>query len=66
VKVPSFPADNIDYYLPLEKPGDFHIDVGDTAVYAFRTQIFVTRANVALVSGIQGGKPKLINLKRRW
>lgn len=66
VKVPSFPADNIDYYLPLEKPDGFHINVGDTAVYAFRTQIFVTRANVALVAGIQDGEPTLIDLKRRW
>ena len=44
--------ENIDYYLEVnsEEP------VGATAIMAFRTQIFVTRSEVALVSGIQDGK----------
>ncbi|QDI90396.1 YhfX family PLP-dependent enzyme [Salicibibacter halophilus] len=54
----------IDYYGALYKDGDVH--VGDTAIYAFRTQIFVTRAHVALVRGIQEGKPELVHLQRRW
>ena len=33
--------------------------MGDTAVFAFRTQIFVTRSQVALVEGIQPGRPSL-------
>ncbi|SDI74982.1 YhfX family PLP-dependent enzyme [Natribacillus halophilus] len=55
--------DYIDYYGSLYKNGDVH--VGDTAIYAFRTQIFVTRAHVALVRGIQDGKPELVHLQRR-
>lgn len=47
--------ENIDYYLEA----DMTLPVGATAVMAFRTQVFVTRSEVALVSGIQDGVPKL-------
>lgn len=51
----------IDYY------GEIDIDeskagVGDTVIYAFRTQIFTTRSTVALVEGIQSGNPNLVGL----
>lgn len=51
------PVDNtsIDYHLALE--GLY--PVGSPVVMCFRTQIFVTRSDVALVSGIQSGKPVL-------
>ncbi|MFH8408173.1 alanine racemase [Streptomyces sp. NPDC018019] len=49
-------AENIDYYRLLA-PGDAR--PGDTAVLAFRTQIFVTRSNVAVVSGLTTGRPRL-------
>lgn len=56
--VEHLPDENIDYYLELvdEQP------VGTTAVMAFRTQIFVTRSEVALVKGIQTGTPELIGI----
>lgn len=57
--VQDAPAENIDYYRLLA-PGDAR--VGDTAVLAFRTQIFVTRSNVAVVSGLSAGTPKLNGL----
>jgi predicted amino acid racemase len=42
---------SIDYYLPLT--GEF--PVSSAVVLCFRTQIFVTRSDVVLVSGIQRG-----------
>lgn len=58
--------DAIDYYGLIDSSEDFPIDIGDTAIFAFRTQIFVTRAHVALVEGIQTGTPKIIHLERKW
>lgn len=52
---------NIDYYGALEIDNK-NVNVGDTVIYAFRTQIFVTRSEVALVKGIKGGNPKLIGI----
>lgn len=51
------PLDNtsIDYYF---KTAQQH-DVSQTVIASFRTQIFVTRADVAVVSGIQSGNPKV-------
>ena len=34
-------------------------EVGATVLAAFRTQIFVTRSDVAVVSGIQTGQPRI-------
>ncbi|NBJ70972.1 MULTISPECIES: alanine racemase [Clostridia] len=56
----------IDYYGAIKKPKQFKIQIGDTAIFAFRTQIFVTRAHVALVEGIQSGLPRLVHLERKW
>jgi predicted amino acid racemase len=46
------PPGEIDYYgeLIVDDPTD--ISVGDPAVYAFRSQIFVTRASVAVVTDL--------------
>ncbi|WP_329455423.1 alanine racemase [Streptomyces sp. NBC_01497] len=57
------PAENIDYYRLLDAPGRADdARVGDTAVLAFRTQIFVTRSTVAVVSGLSTGSPRLSGL----
>jgi len=37
------------------------IDIGDTVIYGFRTQVFVTRAYVAVVKGVRN-KPKLLGV----
>ncbi|MGW1894376.1 alanine racemase [Streptomyces sp. NPDC002004] len=61
--VQDAPAENIDYYRLLAAPaapGDARL--GDTAVLAFRTQIFVTRSNVAVVSGLSHGRPRTLGL----
>ncbi|MDX1303067.1 YhfX family PLP-dependent enzyme [Photobacterium sp.] len=49
---------SIDYHLKLE--GKFAI--GSPVVMAFRTQIFVTRSDVALISGISQGTPRLVGI----
>ena len=54
-------AENIDYHGVLDID-DKKPQVGDTAVYAFRTQIFVTRSEVALVEGIQEGNINLLGI----
>jgi len=51
---------NIDYYLPVR--GARSVKTGDTAIFAFRTQIFATRATVAIVSGISERDPNLRGL----
>jgi predicted amino acid racemase len=56
----------IDYYGAIEKPKDFRIAEGDTAIFSFRTQVFVTRAHIALVKGIQSGQPELVHFERKW
>ena len=52
----------IDYYGELDGTGRDDCRVGDTAVFAFRSQIFVSRAYVAVVSGIAQGEPQLLGL----
>lgn len=50
--------DNIDYTLPLA--GEFA--VGSPVIMCFRTQIFVTRSDVALIAGIHSGQPRLLGV----
>lgn len=53
----------IDYHARLYKDtARSQIHVGDTAVFAFRAQMFVTRAQVAVVSGVKENNPKLIGI----
>lgn len=51
------PAEFIDYYRRITPEAP--VQVGDGVVMAFRTQIFVTRSLVAVVSGLQGDTPVL-------
>lgn len=61
--VQDAPAENIDYYRLLQLPTHVaDVQVGDTAVLAFRTQIFVTRSTVAVVAGLSDGEPRLTGL----
>jgi predicted amino acid racemase len=53
----------IDYHARLYKDTATRLmNVGDTAVFAFRAQMFVTRAQVAVVSGIRENNPKLLGI----
>lgn len=52
----------IDYYSSIEIANNSPVNVGDTVLYTFRTQIFVTRSKVAVVSGIQQGKIEIVGI----
>lgn len=54
-RIIPFGNESIDYYLSTVEEHE----IGATVLAAFRTQIFVTRSDVAVVSGIQTGAPKI-------
>ena len=47
--------ESIDYHFELSQP----LRVSDPVLMCFRTQLFVTRSEVAVVSGLSDGRPKL-------
>ncbi|GIN87359.1 amino-acid racemase [Heyndrickxia sporothermodurans] len=49
---------NIDYYGTLNTA---NVNIGDTAIFAFRTQIFVTNAHIAIVKNISSN-PELLGI----
>lgn len=49
---------NIDYYGTLDTK---EVNVGDTVIYAFRTQVFVTNAQVAVVQNLSTS-PELLGI----
>ncbi|MET0716660.1 MAG: alanine racemase [Mycetocola sp.] len=49
----------IDYYATIPLNGRKDIAVGDTVIFGFRPQVFVTRASTAAVSGIGTGTPRV-------
>lgn len=59
--VEELPPESIDYYSTVHTCGN-ELHLGDTVIYSFRTQIFVTRSKVAVVDGIQKGNPKLLGI----
>jgi predicted amino acid racemase len=54
----SFAA--IDYHGILEQ--DVPVEVGDTVIFAFRPQMFMTRAYQGVVEGISQGSPRLVGV----
>lgn len=52
------PATAIDYYGQLD-PDGHRLAAGDTVVFGFRIQAFVTRAYTVAVSGIASGDPRV-------
>ncbi|MDD1780549.1 YhfX family PLP-dependent enzyme [Enterovibrio sp. ZSDZ35] len=54
----SSDAASIDYHFQLEGQAD----VSAAVIMAFRTQLFVTRSDVALVEGISTANPKIVGL----
>lgn len=47
----------IDYYGQLHPEAGHRIEIGDTVIFGFRAQAFVTRAFVAPVAGVASGRP---------
>lgn len=58
IKVTPPTDESIDYYFELNEEAN----VGDTVLGAFRTQIFVTRSDVALIGGLKENKPYIIGI----
>lgn len=56
VKMPL--AESIDYYARIPLNGR-NCEVGDTVIFAFRPQVFVTRANTAALYGASTKNPQL-------
>jgi predicted amino acid racemase len=56
----------IDYYVGLSLPPDHSVEVGNTVILASRSQIFVSRSYVAVVCGIQHGRPSCAGLFDAW
>jgi hypothetical protein len=52
----------IDYYGMLTPPDGRHIRPGDTVVFGFRIQAFVTRAYVVPISGVRSGQPEALGV----
>jgi predicted amino acid racemase len=52
------PREGIDYYGLIDLPASRTIRVGDSVVFGFRIQAFVTRAKVVGVSGITVARPE--------
>ncbi len=47
----------IDYYAAIPLPDTSTAAVGDTVIFGFRAQAFVTRAQTAAIAGVTGGIP---------
>ena len=64
VEVP--PPSAIDYYAMIDASGSKAPKPGDSAVFGFRGQAFVTRAYVVGVSGISKGMPKVESIENSF
>jgi hypothetical protein len=53
------PATNIDYYGILDSEPKGSIQVGDSVVFGFRAQAFVTRAYIVPISGVSTMEPRV-------
>lgn len=59
MKVEFPPANAIDYYGLISLNQKQPVEVGDSVIFGFRIQAFVTRAFVVPISGASTGKPKV-------
>lgn len=55
-------AEAVDYYGILHPTDPNALQPGDTVIYAFRMQAFVTRAYVAGISGMHGSEPRITGI----
>ena len=49
----------IDYYGQLHPESGHHVAVGDTVIFGFRAQAFVTRAFIVPIAGVAAGEPSV-------
>lgn len=64
---PTLPVDMpapqaIDYYAIVDVADRPSVAVGDTVVFGFRPQVFVTRALTAAVAGVSTGRPRVVGI----
>ncbi len=64
VEVP--PPSMIDYYAMIDATGPHAPKPGDTAVFGFRGQAFVTRAYVVGISGVSRGQPRVETIENSF
>ncbi|WP_295894500.1 YhfX family PLP-dependent enzyme [uncultured Vibrio sp.] len=51
-------TDSIDYHLRIPD----HYPIGAPIIMAYRTQVFVTRSDVALIRGVSSGNPQIVSI----
>ncbi len=56
------PPSSIDYYGQLDLAGRPGVEAGDSVVFGFRFQAFVTRAFTAGISGLDTGRPRVAGI----
>ena len=61
VEIPDYSA--IDYYGKIDATGTNRPSVGDTVIFGFRGQAFVTRSHVVGISGVAGGDPRITSIE---
>jgi len=55
-----------DFHTSLHQPEDFTLSVGDTVVFGFRPQVYVTRSKVAIATGIGTSNIKVVGIFDRY
>jgi predicted amino acid racemase len=58
-------SEAIDYYARIDVTNRPEVRPGDSVVFGFRSQAFVTRANVAGISGVSVGTPEVTTVCSR-
>ena len=61
VEIPDYSA--IDYYAMIDADSKTAPAPGDTVVFGFRVQAFVTRAMVAGIRGVESGNPEVTSIE---
>ncbi|MEX3009746.1 alanine racemase [Hoeflea sp. TYP-13] len=61
VEIP--PPSAIDYYGMIDTSGPVKPEAGDTVVFGFRGQAFVTRAFTVGIAGVSTGEPKVVSIE---
>jgi predicted amino acid racemase len=56
------PPSSIDYYGQLDLDGRPGVSTGDSVVFGFRIQAFVTRAYTAGIAGLAAGRPQVAGI----
>jgi predicted amino acid racemase len=56
----------IDYYGMIDAAGPTPPCTGDTVVFGFRGQAFVTRAHVAGIAGVSTGNPRVVSIENTF